>query len=292
MRILILGAALSMLACGGSTVEIGAYEPTTAAEPDGGSPSAKVEPTLVGPKIEVHVRATTAPVPHTDGLSGQTPREQKLGIRKLTLLPQTDGPPYIVFDHGGAPVEAGLSDKDDTLVATVAASTLNAGRYTRARVGVSHVRYRVEAMMHAMGQVVPGVFQNLQVLSDGVTIDNATRNKGHYDFTFEAGGKSLATRSGENGPVPRIPSSGGITLDTSGAESAYEFPVDLAIVRDAGDMKLVFELNTHESFRWQDEGTAGFEGAKFDVTPTTFEPVMSFGANSFRLYAELASAAP
>ena len=52
------------------------------------------------------------------------------------------------------------------------------------------------------------------------------------------------------------------------------------------DLTLVLEVNMHESFRWMDEPTAGFTDGVFDATPTTFEPVLQFGANSFALTVE------
>ncbi|MCS6899456.1 MAG: hypothetical protein NZX77_06760 [Polyangiaceae bacterium] len=38
-----------------------------------------------------------------------------------------------------------------------------------------------------------------------------------------------------------------------------------------------------ESFRWKDENKSGFLPKIFDVTPTSFEPVQRFGANSFEV---------
>mgnify|MGYP000892868036 CR=1 FL=1 len=143
-------------------------------------------------------------------------------------------------------------------------------------------------LWHAAGQNVPGVFSNLQVLSNGSSVDGATFDKGHYKFSFEVGGSSLGGQTGESGPLPQAPSGGGITLDTSGPESAYVFPIDIPVDPTVkSDVNIVFELNTHENFRWQDEASPDYQTGVFDVTPTTFEPVKSFGANSFRVFAEL-----
>lgn len=290
LRVAPFAAALAALAaCGGSTVEVGAYN-----GPDSGSPDAATAPgdggvTPSGPKVHIHLRATGAPVTHADGLSGQTPSDQRIGIRKLTMFTSAGDPsPLVVFDHGANGVEAGLNDKNDTIVASVPAATLKAGQYTVARVAISHVRYQVAATMHAAGQNVPGVFSNLQVLSNGSSVDGATFDKGHYKFSFEVGGSALGGQTGENGPLPQTPSGGGITLDTSGPESAYVFPINVPVDPTVkGDVHIVFELNTHENFRWQDEASPDYQSGVFDVTPTTFEPVKSFGANSFRVFAEL-----
>ena len=42
----------------------------------------------------------------------------------------------------------------------------------------------------------------------------------------------------------------------------------------------------YESFRWQDQALAGYAPKVFDTTPTTYEPVMSFGASAFSLVLE------
>ncbi len=280
---------LTLAACGGSTVEIGAYSGADSGSPDAATTSPDGGVTPAGPKVHIHLRATGTPVAHGDGLSGQTPSDQRIGIRKLTMSKSAADPsPMVVFDLGANAVEAGLNDKNDTIVASVPAATLKAGQYTLARVAISHVRYKVAATMHASGQNVPGVFSNLQVLSNGSTVDGATFDKGHYKFSFEVGGSALGGQTGESGPLPQTPSGGGITLDTSGTESAYVFPIDIPVDPAVkSDVNIVFELNTHENFRWQDEASPDYQTGVFDVTPTTFEPVKSFGANSFRVFAEL-----
>ena len=290
-KLFFFGALFSLVACSGNTVEVGGY-----AQSDAGASQATTDAATTAPngaKIEIHLRASTASVPHADALSGQTPSDQKIGIRSLSLLTGPGAAPLVVFDHGANAVEAGLNDKDDTVVATVLASSLRAGAYTLARVGISHVRYRVAATMHTLGQSVPGTFDNLQVLSDGSLVDGATRNKGHYRFTFEVGGKVLATQPGEGGPLPEVPSGGGISMSTSGPETAYVFPINLPVDPTiATDVTMLFDINTSENFRWQDEPAAGHQPKVFDVTPTTFEPVKSFGANSFRLTADFGTSAP
>jgi hypothetical protein len=292
-------------ACSSGAVDVGGFSSTSGAGGAGGagggndaSTSASTgestgsstgESTGTGPfskaNVIIHLRASTAPVPHPDGFSGQTPSAQSIGIRKLTLFKSVNDPsPFVAFDHAADAVEAGLNDKDDTVVATVPAKSLPSGIFTIARVAISHVRYRIAATMHGFGQTVPGNFQNLHVLSDGSKVDGATWNKGHYSFSFLLGTMPLGTQAGENGPLPPTLSGGGITFDTSGPESAYVFPVSLPVSPDlADDVNLVFEINTHENFRWQDEQAPEYKDGVFDATPTTFEAVKSFGANSFEL---------
>lgn len=286
---LALASGFGLAACSGSIVDIGSYAPSndggsvdrsSVGAPDGGG-SGDVDPAS---DVLVHLIASTAPVQHTDDLAGQTPQDQRIGIRGLTLFKSSsDATPFVVFDHGANAVEAGLNDGDDTLVGTTTISSLVPGTYVLARVAVSHVRYVVGATMH--GPVtVPGAFQNFQVLSTNSTIDGQTYDKGHYTYVFTAGGQTLGTQTGENAPVPQVPSTGGVTLESAGSESAYVFPVNLTIPSDlAAPVRIDFTVNTHEDFRWQDQQMPGYAEGVFDVTPTTFEPVLRFGANSFSL---------
>jgi hypothetical protein len=291
-------AALMASSCSGSTVNMGEVGKTCAIPegcPDGGSiadgapgsdgADAAAPDAASGFGVTVRLRASTAKVQHLDGLSGQTPVEQRIGIRKLTLLTSDADPsPFVVFDHKAEAIEAGLGDNDDTLVATLSASALRAGNYTRARVAISHVRYRVAASMHAFGMIVPGVFDNFQVLSDGSTIDGKTWNKGHYSFKFDVNGQTYGTQTGENGPVPPTTGGGGMSLESSGNETEYRFPVTLAIPQNVpSNVTIRFELNTHENFRWQDQADPGYQKGTFDATLESYEPVTSFGANSFQM---------
>lgn len=281
---LILGSLITATACGGATEGDG----------NGTTPGYDGARGAASAKVEIRVRASTSPVSHDDGLAGQTPSDQRIGIRRLTLLRSaTDPTPLVVFDHAATAVEVGLNDQDDTVVATVPVAALKAGNYTIARVSVTHVRYSVAATMHGPDRLVAGTFNNTQVLSDGVLLDGEQRNKGYYRFSFEVGGSPVAEQVGDEGPLPRAPSSGGITTEIADTETAYVFPVDVGVPsKIAGDAKLTFEINAHESFRWRDEPAAGYRTGVFDVTPTSYEPVERFGASSFRLLAELPPEAP
>ncbi len=287
----ILGTASIAAACSGQPVDVGGYT-----NPEGGGQSQPPDSgSLQGATATICLRATTAPVAHNDGLAGQTPSDQKLGIRKLTLLTSANDPsPYVVFDHGASAVEAGLNEGNNTAIARLPISSLRAGNYVKARVGISHVRYRVAALMHAAGQSITGTFDNIHVLSDGSTINGQTYNKGHYDFRFEALGSTLGSQSGESGMWPSVLNTSGIELDTSGSEASYVFVVNLPIdPKISTHINVVFELNTHSNFRWQDQTGANYPGYAtnvFDVTPTSYEPVKTFGANSYRMYVELTAA--
>ena len=84
-----------------------------------------------------------------------------------------------------------------------------------------------------------------------------------------------------------LASSGGMTLETVGPDSFYVFPMHVTIdPNEPKDQRIVCEVNVHESFRWKDEATSGYATNVFDTTPTTYEPVMSFGASAFSLYLE------
>ena len=240
------------------------------------------------PMVHIHIRATAAAFPHADSLSSQTPIDQGIGILALELRRDAQDPePLIVFDQGNAFVQAGLNHGDDTLVASVPASSLRAGVYEHARVRVSHVSYRVRGTMHAYGSVVAGEFDNVQVLTSGVSIGGEPRDSGWYRFSFEVGGQSYGTREGAGGPLPEGLASGGIGLEVVGGQAAYAFATHVVVAPDvAFDTNMVFEVNMHESFRWQDLAEPAYEPGTFDTTPLSFEPVKRFGANSFSVLAE------
>jgi hypothetical protein len=246
--------------------------------------AADAPPDPGGPRVAIHLRATAEPFPHADGLSGQTPKTHAVGILSLRLgTSENDPEPLVVFDRGAEPVASSLDAGADTLVATVPAKTLRRGRYTWARVGVSHVAYRVASTMHAAGLHTPGEYDNVHVLTDGTFLEGAERPSGWYRFTFLAGGTPQGTRSGPGGPLPQLPS-GPFRLEIAQGRAAYVFPTDVLVDPDvAADVALDMTVNVHEDFRWTDETGDGFAPGTFDTTPQTFEPVLRFGANAFGL---------
>lgn len=282
----------TLVACGGSSYGLG--DPTQP-PPDGsgqgssgsttnpGDPPASTPPAS-GPRVAIKVRGTTAAVVHEDSWSGETPKKQIVAIRSLYLLRSpTDANPVQVFDHGAKAVESDLISGKTTEVASVIAKTLPAGVFTVAKAGVAYVRYAVDARMHSVA-TVDCLYDNVQALSDGAVIDGVNRDKGYFRYSFVASGTTYGTLEGEDAPVPAVGEHGGLTLDASGPQAFYVFPVQLAIDPNVKqDHEVTLEINVHESFRWQDQPTAGYAAKVFDTTPYTFEPVMAFGANSFKL---------
>jgi hypothetical protein len=238
-------------------------------------------------QIAVHLRSSTSPFDHQDGLAGQTPTMHVAGLKSLKLLRTTDDPsPVTVFDLGADPVQVDFADGADTLVYTATAGDLPAATFTRARVVYSWVKYQVAATMHTNGLTLPGTFDNLQVLTDGTMVDGATYDAGHYDYLFTTSGMTFPA-SGENAPIPEWSSAGGFEVVSENGEWAYYFPVTLPVDPTLDtDVAVVLSVNMHESFRWQDEPTAGYATDVFDTTPTTFEPVKQFGANTFTVSVE------
>ncbi|MFO0553846.1 MAG: hypothetical protein U0271_36020 [Polyangiaceae bacterium] len=238
--------------------------------------------------IDIHFKSTTAPFAHADGLAGQTPSVHKSGLRSLTLLRDANDPsPFVVFDLGQDSIEIDYADGADTLVYTAHAADLPAGTFTVARVVHNYVRYDVAATLHNGALMLAGTFDNLQVLSDASLVDGTVRDAGYYEYVFHTGGSSFPT-SGSNAPIPEWQSAGGFSVRFENGEWAYYFPVSLPLDPNlAQDASVTFEVNMHESFRWQDQALTDYATGVFDVTPTSFEPVMQFGANSFAVTVDL-----
>jgi len=278
---------LGMALCGA----IGCSSPTgassvwdTGASDSGGSDAvdSPSDGTSAGPTLYFHVRATTAPFAHTDGLSGQTTRNTKQGIRSIRLLRDASDPsPVVAFDHGKGFVEAGYDDKNDTVVGSALASKLPAARFTLAQIVVTHSRYRVSSTMHYLGTKIPGEFDCVQTLSDNTTLDGVEHPRSWYRYIFEAGGKSYP-QEGMGAPLPSSPTTGGFTLKTVGSESYYEVAIDLTSDPTLKkDVAVVVEVNMNDSFRWEDQDQPDYAKGVYDTTPTSFEPIHRYGANSF-----------
>jgi hypothetical protein len=192
-----------------------------------------------------------------------------------------------VADLGPAGVETGLNDKDDTVFVKLPIRGLKAGKYTFARAGVAHVRFKIRATMHDLGAFVAGEFDNVQALSDGAVLDGQVRKKGWYRYTFSAPGVGPVTQEGPTAPLPQSSGRAGIRLEQTPTGMVYAFPIDLTIDPSVtADLQAIWELNTHENFRWTDQRIVNYAAGVFDTTPTVSEPVVSFGANSGRLFFE------
>ncbi|MCC6999955.1 MAG: hypothetical protein IT370_35480 [Deltaproteobacteria bacterium] len=248
--------------------------------------AALAEDAALGPRIFIHVAATAATFPHSDGLSGQTPRLHRNGIRSFQLLRNMGDPqPLHVFDHGDGFVEASYDDGADTVVGSARAASLTAGTYTVGRVVLSHVRYQVDSTLHAGGFDIPGRYDNVQVLSERTTLDGTARARGWFRYVFTGGASSYPLEGVGGAPVPTGPTGSSLVTALEGGELALYFPVQL-VVNPAvtSDVHEVIEFNVDQCFRWQDQTQAGYQPAVFDSTPSGYEPVLRFGANSFRVF--------
>lgn len=272
---------LVLVACSDSDSPAVGGAATGGAGPEGGGGAA------ASASIEIHLRASTAPFNHQDGLAGQTPTVYESGIRSLRLLRAADDPdPVTVFDLGQGSVSASYADGADTLVYTARARDLPKATFTVARVVHAWTRYQIDATMHTNGLAAPGSFDNLQVLSDGTEVEGVVRDAGYFEYSFTTAGMTFPV-SGSDAPVPAYQGAGGFSVRVENGEYAFYFPVDLPVDPDlTTDLSVVFLVNTHEAFRWEDQATAGFTDGVFDTTPTTFEPVKQLGANSFTLSLE------
>ncbi len=279
--------------CSGATVDVGAFDggsPGSGGGGEGGSSGdggggGEGGAAPSGPAYEIHLRATQAKVNFTDGYAGETPIDQHIAIRKLTLYRDaSDAAPVVVFDNGQNAVECGLNDGNDTVAGTAVAKTLPAGTFTIAHVEIGYYRFKIAATMHSSGMTVPGDYSDLEVLTDATLVDGKLQNQGHYTYTFEVGGTPYGTLNGEDLMTPVDLAGGGLALVTANHSASYVFPVNVIIDPTlASSAKVVMVVNTYQNFRWQDQATAGYATGVFDTTPTTYEPVVSFGANSFTL---------
>jgi hypothetical protein len=266
----------------GSSGSSGATNPNNPGNPPG-NPTNPTNP-VTGPKVTIKMRGSTAPFAHADGFGGETPKKQIVAVRSLYLYRSpTDANPVLVFDHNANTVEAELITGKTTDIASVVAKTLPAGVFTMAKAGAAYVRYTVDARMHTP-IAIDGQYDNVQALSDGAMIDGVSQKKGHFRYSFVSGGVTYGTLEGEDAPTPVVNSNGGLTMDMSGPQTFYVFPVNIAIDPNVTtDHEVLMELNVDKSFRWQDQPNLGYTKDVFDTTPTMFEPVMAFGANTFKL---------
>jgi len=231
--------------------------------------------------VFVHLIASHEPTPHAPTTSGQTPRAWVSGIRSLELLRhEDDASPLQVFSHGDGFVEASYAAGADTVVGSVAASDLEAGTYTWARVVHTHVRFTVDATLHAGFGPMTGELEDLIVLSDRTTLEGVERSRGDYRFAFTTAGRVFPTE-GTGYTVAPI-ASGGFHTRVEGGETAYYFPVHLVVTdRLTADAHLRFEVNVHEGFRWTDTEMPDYAAGVFDITSVGTEPIVQAGANRY-----------
>lgn len=246
--------------------------------------------TSEGPHVILRLGGSVDPVAHADGFAGETAKVQIAAIKSLWLLRSDDDPnPVKVFELD-EPIEVDYVAGKPITLASVSRATIPSGTYRKAKVGVSYVKYSVAARMHSAAIPVDGQYDNVQVLSDGAKIDGVVRARGWYRYSFSYLGTTYGSLEGNDAPTPAVPKGGGVELDTSGADAFYTFGFDAAY--DAAvtyDETVTFTANVHEGFRWQDQPTTGYAAGVFDTTASTFEPVMSFGANAYAVSFERAT---
>ncbi|MBX3185447.1 MAG: hypothetical protein KF819_00475 [Labilithrix sp.] len=283
MKLAVFASFALAAACGGTDASV--VGPAAEPGPGGSEATDPAGEPITGAKLTLSLKGSTEPVAHADAYAGQTPTRQIVAVRSLWLLRSADDPsPVRVADLGARAVETDLATGARKDIATVALSSVPAGTYTVAKVGAAYVRYSVSARLHANGFPTDGRYDNVQALSNGASIDGTTRAKGWYRFAFAVGPTELGAVEGDGAPLPALAQGGGMTLDASGPEAFYVFPANLVVDGSLQeDMRLTCEVNVHESFRWQDLTQAGYTAKVYDTTPTTFEPVMSFGASAFSL---------
>lgn len=280
------------VACGGSTgsgvddpLNPGASSgtPGTSGGTSGGASSGVVGPE--GPTVTLSLRGSKDVLPHADGLASQTPIKQGVAVRSFWLMKDASDPaPLKVADIGPASVETDLVSGATSDITSVPIKSLPAGSYTIAKVGVAYVRYTIAARLHAGGFPTDGTYDNVEALSDNAIIDGVARKKSWFKSTFNVGGKPVASTENEGAPLPALAESGGMRLETVGSESYYVFPLKVTLDPTyPANMRLVIDVNVHESFRWVDQGAMGYAPKVFDTTPTSYEPVMSFGASAFKV---------
>jgi hypothetical protein len=296
MRIALVSSLVLAAACGGSTSAVDPIDPVhpggegAPGASSGGSGSGSSAPEDAHPggaRLTVALRGSSAPIPHTDGFSGQTPSRQIVAIRSLWLYRSaTDPSPLRVLDLGKSSVETDLATGTTVDIGTVALRSLPAGHYTVAKVGAAYVRYSIATRLHST-LTLDGRYDNVQALSEGAVIDGQTRGRGWYRYSFAVGSTTYGAVEGADAPLPKLPAAGGISLESEGPESFYVFPTSVTIDPDEPkDQRVVCEVNVYESFRWQDQDLPGYAARVYDTTPTTFEPVMAFGASAFSLNVE------
>lgn len=276
------------VACGGSNGS-GIDDPlnpgTSSGTPgtSGGTSSGTVSPG--GPTVTLSLRGSKDALPHGDGLASQTPIAQGVAVRSFYLMKDaSDASPLKIADIGPTSVETDLVTGVTNDITSVPIKSLPAGSYTFAKVGVAYVRYTIAARLHAGGFPTDGTYDNIEALSDNAIIDGVARPKSWFKSTFVVGGKALGSTENVGAPLPALPQSGGMRLETVGPESYYVFPLKISLDPTyPADMRLVIDVNVHESFRWVDQGSMGYAPKVFDTTPTTYEPVMSFGASAFKV---------
>lgn len=250
----------------------------------GGGPDAQGSDRDLGSgNIEIWVRGDLTPKTFNDGWAGQTPEAQTFSIGRLDLLrTATDTRPVVAFDHGQRPIPADMLGR--TLVGRVSSASIAAGTYRWGRVLLTSVELRVRATAHipGLGFGVPGTITTIGALSN-TELNGTPWMKGRAEYRFESAGQSYTIP----GILPPFPStSGGSIVETSTATWLL-FPFSTAFRVDPANTQpqsstIVYDV--YESFRWEDQTTAGFTVGVFDLdgASRSTEPVHQVGATNYR----------
>lgn len=250
----------------------------------GGGPDAQGSDRDLGSgNIEIWVRGDLTPKTFNDGWAGQTPEAQTFSIGRLDLLrTATDTRPVVAFDHGQRPIPADMLGR--TLVGRVSSASIAAGTYRWGRVLLTSVELRVRATAHipGLGFGVPGTITTIGALSN-TELNGTPWMKGRAEYRFESAGQSYTIP----GILPPFPSTSGGSIVETSTTTWLLFPFSTAFRVDPANTQpqsstIVYDV--YESFRWEDQTTAGFTVGVFDLdgASRSTEPVHQVGATNYR----------
>lgn len=230
--------------------------------------------------LRIYVQGDKRPTTFADKLSGQTPRDYKMGLAHFELLRSANDPsPLTVFDHKDTAVMVDMLKRN--LVGQAELAKLTPGTYTHGRVLLTWCEFTVAATVHAAGLALPGDIQVKAALSD-TTHQGKAWKQGQATFTFKAG----TLQQTAPGLLPPLPSTGGGAVVQQGGKTymVFTYPAPIIIAPSANKSytgTMVYKV--FESFRWQDETKLNYKAKVFDVDGLglTYEPVKGFGATGY-----------
>jgi len=226
------------------------------------------------PMLSIFIRGESTPTTFTDGYSGQTPKEYRMGLGRFDIMTSAADPsPVTVFDHGASPVEVDMLSK--TLGGQAPIADLPAGTYTHGRVLLTMTSFTVAATVH-IGAAVPGDLKVVVALSD-TTVGGAAWSKGKATFTFAQ--QTLPA------VVPPFPTTGGgaVVEEPGKTWLVFPFPAPITLSPTTASHTATIVYKVYQAFRWEDESKAGYAPGAFDVDPLamSWEPLKNFGATGY-----------
>lgn len=229
--------------------------------------------------LGVVISATTTEYPHADGRFGQTAVSVRAGVRSLTLIDETSGARWPVFEAAPGGHEVAYDDGGRTTLVRIAPEAVVAGHYTRARMVQDWSRFSIDATLHEGSTPTPGTLHALQVTSEGAVVDGVSRPQGWFEQEFSGKGVEKSY-SGDDAVVPEESHTAEAEAIVEDGQWAVYFPLDLEIPEGATGT-LNVRVNMHEAFRWDDLPGPGWSDAVYDIAPPLYEPVAQFGGNRF-----------